>query len=130
MAGKHGGWLGRKMASDISAIRTPTDRELGWAAGFLEGEANFHKAKVPLKDGKLCRGGENIRCSQVNPDPLTLLQEIFGGRVNLVKVNTPKHNNYWHWSISGARARGVMMTLYPLMSSTRQGQIEAALRDA
>lgn len=95
------------------ATRKPTARDLEWAAGFLEGEGYFS-------------GRENkqrVEAAQLNPEPLAKLLEIFGGRVKKYRSNYP----IWLWIVHGARARGVMMTLYPLLSHVRQTQIRVAL---
>lgn len=96
------------------AARSPTAKDLAWAAGFLEGEGNF----------RFNRGSPQVRASQKEREPLDRLLEIFGGRI--LRDKHPQ-GPYWFWSASGSRGRGIMMTLYSLMSLRRQQQIRWAL---
>ena len=91
---------------------TPHLRDLGWAAGFLEGEGSF------AKNGRSSR----TEASQVQREPLERLVRYFGGMI----IDQPKYHQH-RWCTYGARSRGVMMTLYSLMSPRRQQQIRAAL---
>jgi hypothetical protein len=102
------GNLGLERLTTNKATKSPVTGDLHWASGFLEGEASFSPSKIFV--------------SQVNPDPLTRLLEIFGGTVRRL-ANQP----IWRWTVSGSRARGIMMTLYVLMSNTRKDQIKEAL---
>lgn len=101
----------------FEATQTPTTRDLEWAAGFIEGEGTFHKC------GNTCA----IQASQVNPDPIIRLLALFGGRTQLCHRKNPKHNSIWRWHAYGARARGITMTLYSLLSDKRKEQADAAL---
>ena len=102
---------------------TPTVCDLAWAAGFMEGEGCFTHTGT----------AERAQASQVNPAPILRLQSLFGGRC-VVRPNR-NHGAYGEraaqpimvWTINSARARGVMLTLYPLLSDVRQAQIRASL---
>lgn len=96
------------------ATLTPTLRNLEWAAGFLEGEGSF--------SGR--QNKQRVEAAQLNPEPLAKMLQLFGGRVKRYRKNYP----IWLWVVHGARARGVMMTMYSMMSSKRQEQIRNALR--
>lgn len=100
-----------------TAARTPTTRELEWIAGFMEGEGNFR-----------CHNTPQARASQVNPEPINRLVALLGGTVSYHTQRQKQHHPFFTWQTSGARARGIMMTLYPLMSAKRQEQIRTALR--
>lgn len=98
------------------AIRRPTMRNLAWAAGFLEGEGSFHQA---------ARGRSTIAsAAQVNGEPVQQLMALFGGSAKQYPL---RDGLIWKWSAHGARARGIAMTLFPLMSARRQEQIRHAL---
>ena len=107
-----------KYRGSFPASVSPTSRDLEWAAGFLEGEGCF-KA-----NNNRC---EIIEASQVNPEPLGKLLVLFGGRVRHKPQPTATSNDFWVWVVSGPRARGIMLTLYPLLSVKRQQQVEIAL---
>jgi hypothetical protein len=106
------GKLGSEKSTTNKATRSPTIRDLAWAAGFIEGEGSFPSTG-------------NIFVSQVNPDPLVRLLEMFGGTVR--RIN---NQAIWRWVVSGSRARGIMLTLYPLMSDERKRQIKKAIKNA
>lgn len=96
--------------------------DLYWAAGFLEGEGSFASSRT-------C---PYVEASQVELEPLEKLLELFGGNIYYIdratqKHNSPNWNNYYRWSIYGKKAVGVMLTLYSLMHSKRQGQIYKAV---
>lgn len=101
--------------------RQTTTPDLYWAAGLLDGEGSFRN---PMG------GSEVVNCWQKDPELLFKLGEIFGGRVYMCrrKVQEGKHRNVLHaWSVYGPTARGVMMTLFKLMSTRRKGQIVRSL---
>jgi len=98
------------------AVRTPTNADLAWIAGFLEGEGCFYGTD----------SGQSIQASQVNPEPLGKLLELLGGRV-LKKKGHGSSKDFWLWKVAGSRARGIMLTLWPLMSYKRQEQIKKAM---
>ena len=100
------------------ATRSPTTRDLEWSAGFIEGEGSFD----------IDRGRGRVCAVQVNREPLEKLLALFGGH-----IYTRRPTEGWgkqpvcSWIVTGPRARGVMMTLYSLMSERRQRQILCAL---
>lgn len=102
-----------------AASKSPTVAELYWAAGFLEGEGTFPPRKKS-------RDGIQVACGQVQREPLERLQAMFGGNIRLSRRSSPRQDIYWWW-VNGARARGVLLTLYGLMSPRRQWQFRMAL---
>lgn len=92
--------------------------EIGWVAGFLEGEGSFTRTES---------GGPRISAPQVQREPLERLSAKFGGKITL---RVPKNQNaqpIYVWTLSGRQARNVMKRLLPLMSPRRQTQINAVL---
>lgn len=97
------------------ALITPSTVDLAWAAGFLEGEGSF----IATKHAK----SHMVSAPQMHREPLDRLAKYFGGTVAIrAKSHTP-----FAWQIYGARARGVMMTLYSFMTVKRKQQILSAL---
>lgn len=103
------------------ATRIPTVEELYWAAGFFEGEGCFRRTQ----DGG--RGGQIVTAAQVNAEPLMRVQAIFGGSLRQRGPYSGNRQPHWYWVATGARARGVMLTLYRFMSARRQEQIRKAM---
>lgn len=87
----------------------PSVNDIHWAAGFIEGEGSFTSARVQV--------------GQKDRSLLLRLQRLFGGSVyaydNVDRVA--------QWCASGERARGVAMTLYPLLSVRRQKAIRESI---
>lgn len=105
------------------AAITPSVVDLAWAAGFLEGEGSFCVTKRPP-----FYIYPYIQVAQVQKEPLERLQKMFGGSFHLrTEVTRPKQHPYWRWSVSGARALGVMLTLFSFMSPKRKQQITSVL---
>ena len=100
---------------------------LYWTAGFLEGEGSFfHSLRVGVKKYS---GTLTITAPQVQREPLERLTRFFGGRLTLrTRSNVPNASPCFVWVLYGGQAAGLMMTLYPLMSPKRQGQIRTALK--
>ena len=95
-----------------------SDRDLGWAAGFLEGEGCFHASRTCFQ----------VSANQVQREPLAKLQKLFGGRINLKSKNLRGNESPCHaWTLTGHRAAGLMMTVFLLMSPRCQEQIGIAL---
>lgn len=85
--------------------------DLGWAAGFLEGEGYFSK-------GKSCI---SVQASQVQLEPLTKMQKLFGGSIHKYsQKNRPNCNDFYKWGVHGETAEALMKLLLPLMSPKRQ----------
>lgn len=110
-----------KVKSPAAAVH-PTMMQLGWAAGFIEGEGTFAGHR------KTCRC-ERITVNQVQKEPLERLASYLGGSI----LSRQRHHSqpigqpYWTWQATGPRARGIMMSIYPLMSPKRKEQIRKAL---
>lgn len=107
------------------ATRNPTTAELYWIAGFLEGEGNFRGQGNTPKTKTTWT--ESVRAVQVNKEPVLLLQVLLGGTLVHKSRGGGPRQDVWSWIATGARGRGIMMTLYPLMSERRQQQIFHAL---
>ena len=111
---------GKENKNTAKAAVHPTIRDLEWAAGFLEGEGHFRSTK-----GRF--GTQQCHATQVQREPLERLLRLFGGVIHGHTKPTTTHQRSWRWWTTGSRARGVMMTLYSLMSTRRKEQIRVAL---
>jgi len=115
--------FGRERGGTRPASVRPTVRDLAWAAGFMEGEGCFRRQS---------------RCTRLSAkqigtrEPLERLVAMFGGVIHSVsnehnRRRGGKARDGWEWTACGARARGVAMTLFPLLSRRRQDQVRRAL---
>jgi len=105
-----------KRLTAACAVSRPTMRDIAWAAGFYEGEGTCNFAT----------GSQHIIVNQVEREPLDKLHRIFGGTVRPIKAHHMSKPS-WRWGAHGPRARGVMLTLYMLLSAKRRAQIRAVL---
>ena len=100
------------------------EREVYWAAGFLEGEGCFTSTKW---------GSPRIRANQTaTREPLDRLVKIFGGKIDPVdnsrnRDRGMKTQDAFVWYLGAIPAIIALFKLYPLMSSHRQEQIAIAL---
>jgi hypothetical protein len=106
------GWEKKKTAR----ASVPYSKEgLLWAAGLLEGEGSFHRGTTT----------EVVSCAQVDTWVTDKLLKLFGG--SLYRKRNTSGSEQVQWQVNGGRARGLMMTLYTLLSPRRQAQIARAL---
>ena len=112
-------------AQCAAASTSPTVPDMAWAAGFVEGEGNFTPLRVKG------HSYERVMVAQVNREPLERMLALFGGNILKIHRNAPLKDGtkpfIWQWRASGARARGIMFTLFSFMSAKRKGQIKFAL---
>ncbi len=96
------------------AVVSPNIKDLEWTAGFAEGEGTFF--------GHWDKGNCQVSFVQKNKEPLEKLQRILGGTI------TKRPHEIFALQTYGARARGIAMTLYPMLSEKRKEQIQNMLR--
>lgn len=94
-----------------------TSTDIGWIAGFLEGEGCFSQ-----------NAAASIYAKQVSIEPLEQLVRLVGGTIYRLAIgrNGPRQAIH-QWYIGGSDAAGLGMTIYCLMSPRRQSQIQVML---
>jgi len=89
------------------------------AAGFFEGEgwARFHSSF-------------SLQVKQNNPEPLLLVQSIFGGSIRRYEPspNALSDNPYYEWALYGKPARAAAEAMYPFLSKYLRRKIDKAYR--
>jgi len=109
--------VGERLKAASASIR-PSQRMLGWAAGFYEGEgSSFYSATAR---------SHRIVINQVEREPLERMLNYFGGSIYAIPAHRMSKPS-WRWQCYGARARGIMLTLYALLSAKRQAQIRKVI---
>lgn len=105
-----------------------SDRDLAWAAGFLEGEGSFSFGSRRDK-GHPWSGSPNVSACQKQREPLDRLHKMFGGNTPALyhKRGPLKNKDVWHWRVYGERAIGIMYVMYLCMSPRRRHQINNAV---
>lgn len=110
--------FGREKQDTPSLRKLPSSSEIGWVAGFIEGEGSFSRASGTTP----C-----ISASQVNIEPLKFLRHLVGGRITK-KRRSPNNFKtcfpfYYQWRVSGKRAEIVAALILPLLSKRRKAQL-------
>jgi hypothetical protein len=100
--------------------------EIGWIAGFLEGEGYFtlvgSKKKTP-----------RIEAVQVDISPIDRLYDRFGGKMWLEKrggeLGRYRGNRQpcWKWYADPSTSIQIMMTIWPLVGTKRREEIEKVI---
>jgi hypothetical protein len=100
------------------------EKELYWAAGFLEGEGSF----------VYNQGGAVIKAVQTDTlEPLERLQRLFGGSIRPVsrerdRLKGSNARDNWVWAVYGGGAIAGILVLYPQMSGKRRAQMTEAVK--
>ena len=96
------------------------ERDLGWAAGFFEGDGHFD-----YRHGT-CR----IRITQVQRAPLERMETLLGGAIAASRKYTGRNGlvQVWEWSVCGQHAAGLAMTFWTMLSPDRRAQITRGLK--
>ena len=100
---------------DLRPTIRPTLHDIAWAAGIYEGEGSV---------ARLRKNGIQVQVGQKESWLCDRLRDRFGGSVLKREMNDQP---FFTWAVSGARARGFLLTIYTLMSPRRQDQIVEAV---
>jgi len=108
-----------QLASRLAPTEQALSADFQWAAGFYEGEGYARRMTR----------GEQVIVAQKDPWSLERLRALFGGSITHRDISTPAGNptEIYNWSLTGARARGFLMSIYGLLSPRRQEQARKAL---
>lgn len=88
-------------------------------AGFFEGEG-----------WAMYKNSFTLRAKQNNPEPLLLVQNIFGGSIRRYERGPSEvsDNPYYQWSLYGAPALAAAEAMYPYLSKYVRRKIDKALK--
>lgn len=105
-----------RVRSDLHPSEHPTNLDVAWAAGIYEGEGSVHASTI---------GQNSVSVAQKERWLCDRLRLLFGGSVHSYIYDG---RTYYRWGVSGALARGFLMTIYCFLSPHRRTQIRFALR--
>jgi len=98
--------------------RKPGIGAIHWLAGFYEGQGNCNCYRDDIR----------VVINYSEPEVLQWCRDVFGGTLGSYGCTEPKQVNQWR--INGARALGVMYTIYTLISKRKKNQFRQALAQA
>lgn len=98
----------------------PSDTDLSWLAGLLDGEGSFFKGKN--------NGLARIECQMTDEDTIAKAARLMGVGYGKRKP-LPGRKTIYRLALTGPRAEIVMRELTPLMGTRRQQQIRDALKE-
>jgi len=108
--------------SGLEAQLHPTIRDIAWA-GIYEGEGCCYQRPKSINQTKV-----SIAQHKRNLWLLQRLKNLFGGTIYGPYKNQSRNIClYYHWQITGARARGFLMTMYTFLSPYRKSKIKEIL---
>jgi hypothetical protein len=100
--------------------------EIGWIAGFLEGEGFFTTVGRTEKTPR-------IEAGQVDIGPIDRLHDRFGGKMwqelrgGVYGRYKGNRQPFWRWYCPPSESVQIMMTIWPLVSTKRRLEIEKCL---
>lgn len=106
-----------------------TDAELGYYAGFFDGEGCIQIVRTGSRSKvRDAAGGLTVNTIVVNTDrgPLELLQAAFGGTIHRKIPGQFSRYPAFHWMLHGKKAAPFLAAIAPYLVSKR-AQAEAAL---
>jgi hypothetical protein len=106
-----------------------TDKEVGWVAGFIEGEGSFQVQRIKG------RCYPRITAWQVDREPIDRLQNLLGGKI--CKVNrsvTMRKDGYnrqdiYYWELRSKAAVDLLNRISPLLSTRRNEQASKMMNE-
>jgi hypothetical protein len=114
---REGTWTPRRTAE---ATATPSETQIAWAAGFLEGDGHFRSSEES--------GSPIANAVQKDREPLDKLLAYFGGSITEF-THTTSRKKYLRWNVCGRKARYCMALVLPhIVSTRRKEQIERAMK--
>src|SRR5580765_8118192 len=101
-----------------------TQRDIGGVAGILEGEGSF----IIRPSERKGRYYILAKMQSTDEDTICRIHSVTGlGKMNGPYCYGKSNKLVWSWYTIGKDAAALMMTLYPMMSERRQGQIKYCL---
>jgi len=94
------------------------DIELAYLAGFIDGEGHIAIGVNRSKNGKR-RWYLRFACHQVNPEPLFLLRDCFGGSIQRTE-RTGNQRTIFEWVASSRDAEAAIRAMTPFLRVKRE----------
>lgn len=98
-----------------------------YVAALLEGEGSFfeYNAKYKMSSGEVKLSHITyVRITQKHVWVLNKMIRMFNPHGHIAK-----HPNGWLWTVTGSTARGILLTIYYLLSPHRKNKARKAMND-
>ena len=102
------------------------EQTLAYLAGLFDGEGCIQIDCIVNK-GQHARYGLQLTLTNVDPQPLRLLREVFDGYVFSSQPRRPGHRKIWRWRIRSGGAAKCLRALLPFLV-IKKVEAEIALR--
>lgn len=103
------------------------DMEIGWIAGFLDGDGCFgwygEKRNSTRRQRKQWVGYPSVIASQNFLEPLERISKTFPGTVRYITTHK-NGNKQYEYRVNNKIAIDIMVAVYPIISSRRQEKIQ------
>lgn len=94
-----------------------SDHRAAWTAGFIDGEGTISINQKRRPDRQAPVNTIYVSVDQVDPRPLQLLRDWWGGSLGLYEQRCPeKHRPRWVWRISGAACNTMLQEIRPFLT--------------
>lgn len=97
-----------------------TEFEIAWAAGFLDADGCFRISKSPQGTLRTRQYQALVTATQVDPTPIFLLKDWFGGHVYTVHRKRPAMDQYVWSATSQIAVKAIRLVLPHLRVKARQ----------
>jgi hypothetical protein len=94
----------------------PTEAEIGWTAGFLDGEGHI---ALRRQDKRTIHYGYVVSAVQVTREPLDRLVRLWGGRIHYKPSRGGNCRAQWDWRLSGRQAADLLRAVLPYLTVKR-----------
>lgn len=106
---------------------TPSDTDIAWLAGLLEGEGYFARG-----EHKPPRRPQVVLSLQMTDEDVVLRAQMIAGLLNRTTFKRPDHrsdrfSDMYGWSVHGDEAMRIMRLVRPYMGQRRGAKIDAIL---
>ena len=88
---------------------TPIEWQLGYIAGFLDGEGTFD----------FHSGTPRVRAVNCYPATLQWLRALYGGAIRVTEPSFPNHRRVFRWRVTGQEARTLCRQVLPYLVEKR-----------
>lgn len=106
---------------------SPSEADIAWAAGLLEGEGSFF---IREQGSETCRSRMTVKVEMSDEDVIRRIAALFGRSSSNVTTFQPKKDGWsrtWSKQWNGTEAEKVMCAVLPYMGERRAAKIRECL---